>query len=704
MTPRAPRPGNGSRNNIWAQNRNDQQNRGPGQEPRNTPPARGGGVTHSTAPYNFIPFGPVVTASQLWPKEQALHRRQATRVPETLSGHIDLQLRPLTPLHIGGGADPDTLSVQRRGRSLLWPDTTDGIRAWIPGSTLRNNIRATLESILGAPITPSDTPITFRAPFTSDEGQQTAYSRSYWNTRRVTKITNEKVGILLPKSGWLVPSEKLKLAWTDLDKPESEGGLGVNDFLGCSLGELHQQPDLDQKLALLRDHKQFTTVHVIDDRKGRGKLSPPLPPSQGHPYALLLTGLGRSEGQKNAYAVRVLSLQEIKERKITPLQVPKTVLDDAASGWTEYQRLSLPAAETWGQGHLIPVFYDTAPDGTVAHIGFSSGFRIVARNTVKDAAENAGATLWPDGSREEDLCAVAALFGTVEEKAGDGESYAVASRISFGHALTEQLDETDDDDDVDVEKFFESRQNVTALAPKPQAFHTRLRQPDGRLVTYDTEGAQYRGREVYLHRWDPNGATTWESACDAHRATGGNLAAEGGAYGEPESNSNRPYRPLKAGNLTFHARVRFTNLSEPELGALLYALTLGDSQQGVPERPYLHAHKLGGLRALGLGSVGIRTELHLKNPARHHSWDAAPVCKPDSDRVDTLVHAFRDACTGLGVHTQLDAVERATRWVDRAPFVSTKEMSLTQHALRNPLEELTELFSSEKDQPPAGTP
>ena len=69
------------------------------------------------------------------------------------------------------------------------------------------------------------------------------------------------------------------------------------------------------------------------------------------------------------------------------------------------------------------------------------------------------------------------------------------------------------------------------------------------------------------------------------------------------TNVVRKITPIKRGS-HFHAKVRFQNLSELELGALLTVFDLaGESEKA--------AYKLGQGKSLGLGSVKMKATLHL---------------------------------------------------------------------------------------------
>jgi hypothetical protein len=79
---------------------------------------------------------------------------------------------------------------------------------------------------------------------------------------------------------------------------------------------------------------------------------------------------------------------------------------------------------------------------------------------------------------------------------------------------------------------------------------------------------------------------------------------------------------VRAG-VVFRGPVRFENLADEELGALLAALDL----------PKGAAHKLGMARPLGLGSIRIQATLRIQEPAlRYSSWEADGLLDPETTR------------------------------------------------------------------------
>jgi len=90
-------------------------------------------------------------------------------------------------------------------------------------------------------------------------------------------------------------------------------------------------------------------------------------------------------------------------------------------------------------------------------------------------------------------------------------------------------------------------------------------------------------------------------------------------------------KPINKG-ATFHGRIRFENLSEVELGALLFALHLPEGL----------AHKIGMGKPLGLGSVKITPKLYLSNRKQRYTdlfaeWDGL---KDETNKITGLKNTF----------------------------------------------------------------
>ncbi len=135
----------------------------------------------------------------------------------------------------------------------------------------------------------------------------------------------------------------------------------------------------------------------------------------------------------------------------------------------------------------------------------------------------------------------------------------------------------------------------TLLGPKPTSFQLYLDQIGARgvkdLKHYNNQ-VNIRGNKLYWHQTDSN---AWKNNFNP--------------------NTDAKIRPIASG-AKFYGKIRFENLSDIELGALLFAVDL----------PKNMAHKIGMAKPLGLGSVRINANLILSNRINRYKnlfaeWD-----------------------------------------------------------------------------------
>ena len=148
-------------------------------------------------------------------------------------------------------------------------------------------------------------------------------------------------------------------------------------------------------------------------------------------------------------------------------------------------------------------------------------------------------------------------------------------------------------------------------SPKPTTFqhYVEQNQPDdiGQLKHYDSSGARLRGHKLYWHK----GRTTVNDLADPTAS-------------QTLDTQHTMIRPVKPG-AKFQFRVHFENLSDRELGALLWVAELAAASSG-------RRLKLGMAKAYGAGSVSLDAALHLiDRKARYalllnsDAWDAAEI-------------------------------------------------------------------------------
>jgi len=225
------------------------------------------------------------------------------------------------------------------------------------------------------------------------------------------------------------------------------------------------------------------------------------------------------------------------------------------------------------------LFYLLDSKGDLIFFGPTQMFRLPFGKSVRDFV--------PASHRQDqDLDFAEAMFGYVGK--GSEKTEARAGRVFVGDARA-----LDGQGDVMLSADIVTPDILGS--PKPSTFQHYLVQPDtaanNRLLLKHYASATpgetvIRGHKLFWHR--------------------GNVSLEQFKYRHERDTEERKskqltgIRPIKLG-VKFRFRVNFENLSEVELGALLWALDL----------PAEHAHKLGMAKPLGLGSVRMTPTLHV---------------------------------------------------------------------------------------------
>ncbi|GIX46060.1 MAG: hypothetical protein KatS3mg131_0271 [Candidatus Tectimicrobiota bacterium] len=346
------------------------------------------------------------------------------------------------------------------------------------------------------------------------------------------------------------------------------------------------------------------------------------------------------------------------------VRIPDDVLDrfHSEDQITQWQQKAFPTDQPkagcrTAPGHLRdgePVFFLTDDAGNLVFLGRAQMFRFPYDLSPED--------LVPEEIRSARLDFAEAIFGKVDENG------AIKGRVQF-------------EDAVAVEggpEWYESLLVPQILsAPKPTTFQHYLAQ-DGRkdkdeLTTYlEGDRTTIRGHKLYWHRWDERSGIAQVKEPNDH-----DRRLEDLQQVSPADTQHTIIRPVKAG-VVFAGRVRFENLTDLELGALLAALEL----------PEGCCHRLGMGKPLGLGSVRIKTRLCLVDrAARYRAWQpTGEIAGEDGSRFRTafenamLQHARSSGETlltdqqGLRQIARLDALYQMLSWVNRPSRDATRYM------------------------------
>lgn len=547
------------------------------------------------APYTFVRIEPHVMPS---PLEEPDHGRP---LPDGLCGELVVSWQVEKPFLVGG----------REGENNA-PFTVGGVPA-IPGASLRGLLRSVLEIASYARL----------APFLADRyfGVRD-FEHPSWKHR----ITQRKPGGYgrvhysgdrrpVPVPGlpaWLVPSGRD--AWTlqpcrMVLVPVSEllrhlddevtarqwHGMTLPDKLAILPSRLRGRFPLSE-LGIVLDPKSGRRLegnHAFEDRHGTlvmaGRWESWANGVRDKKYEAVF--LEPTPGDRPPPAVPLST--EVFARFDTA-EPPEAIPADGKTARTlwRFWRCEVKA----GRAGRVPVFYEGDPalaaqEGSPApadfYLSLTRFMRIPHRFSVAAALRR---TQHDDGGPERlDFCQ--ALFGHVPDEAAEGShpvpsKRAWRSRLFFSQALV------DDPSVVHHEEV-----TGVAMAPKPSFHPFYLRRPDGAAgdapFDWSNEAMQLAGRKRYV----PRDAARWpqpepEPADRQHDAPASRMTFIG---------NRAPDQPL-----TFTGRIRFHNLLPVELGALVWALTLGEHGAGTRKR----RHMLGRGKVHGYG----QTQVHIVQP------------------------------------------------------------------------------------------
>ncbi len=205
----------------------------------------------------------------------------------------------------------------------------------------------------------------------------------------------------------------------------------------------------------------------------------------------------------------------------------------------------------------IPVFFKKNNDGAIESIGLSYLYKLPYSKRINDCIPTKHQESIPDLTD--------CVFGS--------STLGLKGRIQVGHAFFI-------DNGKSIEKNPTCHEPLMG-SPKPSYYPIYLFQKgkkgilDGKYNTYMTDGAQLKGWKRYPVHESYN--STFQFSKDQKKNTS-------------------PFTPLPAGS-SFQTKIRFHNLKEIELGALLYSITLCDEKEAF--------HTLGFAKPYGFGKMQL---------------------------------------------------------------------------------------------------
>ncbi|MDD3925067.1 MAG: TIGR03986 family CRISPR-associated RAMP protein [bacterium] len=688
----------------------------------------------ATAPYNFVPLPnciyTVANGIEANGREIRPWKMHDQFVPGTHSGWIDLSIKTLTPLFIRGPViRSDDKWDKRDSRLRPEPFTTPDGRPLIPGSSLRGMIRTLVEILSFSKIVP----VTEERPFFRDmsPGRLADSYREHFidelgNLASGVDISSgdsvniKAAGYRARVRAGIVKREGAKWAiqecgLTRVEQSLIKETLNINSLLYGSGPMATPSQELQHRHVYVKGDEEEQN-YFFEKKIRNGKLRHPdfylhfrkvsaisLQPQDGSQEGVLvITG-----GIPNKHLEFVFLLS--KEKRMITINNDLWDRFHDEDQITQWQEKAFPKDKPTencrrDKGYLCdgePVFFliddfaktNENPDGLV-FFGRAQMFRFPYDLSPVD--------LIPREIRNADLDLAEVIFGMVNQGKSK-KGLAIRGRVFFEDVVA---------NGSKPEWFEEIIVPRILSSPKITCFQHYLTQ-DGtkggeNLTTYlQGDHTVIRGHKLYWHRWDSEGINAVREFSN-HDELRYNKLRDDLQSDSPIDSQHTIIRPVKTG-VTFFGRIRFENLTNIELGALLCALQL----------PEDCAHKLGMGKPLGLGTVQIESKLNLIDRARRYAcWENNGILENDGsgfikrfeeamlDHAKSSHETIDENKTGLQKIARIEALFYILNWKRRPPELSSTDyiMSLDKFRSRQVLPTPHKVFRENEPAWPSDPP
>jgi CRISPR-associated protein (TIGR03986 family) len=564
-------------------------------QPQNIDPKR-----RALAPYNFVEL-----PERIAKVDQQQLPPQNRFDPQRHSGWLDCRLTTAAPAYVRAALTLEQARAQLKSKDLdafFYVERED--QPVIPGSSLRGLFRALIEIISYSKVSEvAATRLIYRAV-----GDTTSHGKRYRD--RVMQV-DEREKLCDPKmmggylrqigSDWYIrPAQEIHGAsFAVLREPERS--TSYFDNLKKNLAQVDGCRNAYKIYVKTKDYEYYVTRGGYSVGKVVAYEPSPAPKNGWVEATLALSGPMASKRSEAVIFAEDPTAELLK------------LSDDQVAAYRE--QVSKEQEKLVGKGGALrdgqPVFYTLNPPGEansdepVEFFGHCRMLRLPYRRSPRDLVPE-------ELRRETDLDLTEAIFGFTKQtdanfgfdKQADGKrlSNAYAGRVFFGDA-----------------RLVPGQTDIWLLAhraitphvlgtPKPTTFQHYLVQTqpnkfeigrdkrgqpkyETRLADYTEPQAVIRGHKLYWHKGE---------------VKLGDIESQGKAKDAVLTR----IRPLRAG-VEFSFRIRFDNLSDVELGALLWTLQVaGDDRYRL---------KLGMGKPLGLGALKIESELRLLDRAARYA-------------------------------------------------------------------------------------
>lgn len=507
------------------------------------------------APYNFIPFSEV---KSVYADKPPAHNSMESKL---ISGEIEYEMTAQTPIFTDDG-------------KCHFHKDANGQYS-IPGSSIRGLIRNNVQILGCASLNDDidDYALMYRDVTNTDKKSEKGteqYSAILGIGSGAVGIpTKEKAGYLVKEGTYyyIYPTclKKIKKEWGEVnyytvsEKEISERAKKFSYEFFKKGDKWISQAELDKGFQQVKpkhyEAVQENEAYVPYYKKASYSLDKTEVTAIGESGVYEKEGVvvssGKMKEKKAIYIIPEIDRDLIKER----IEIPKEDIEsfkidfkrreNTLGGKQEKKFFDLPE-----EGEEKPVFY--LQEGFHVYFGFTPRLRIFYKYKIKDGL--------PDSQRKDVIDYAKAIFGYSNKTYG-GKQQSYKSRVSFSDAVI-----------CGGDNFEQKKTSVILAEPKPTSYLDYLLQ-NLKKTSYNTDKFQLRGvKQYWLH-------SKTVLSKDA----------------EEKENVKSDMYPLPKG-VKFIGKVRFKNLTEEELGLLLWAIRLEkDSWMNI-----------GKAKSFGYGCVSVR--------------------------------------------------------------------------------------------------
>ncbi len=491
------------------------------------------------APYNFIPLNDKVVESEYrkWEKIPGFKNYD----DDKLTGYINLKIETKTPVYIRDMKEIND-KEDYQPTSFFFKDN----EFRIPGSSLRGLTRTMVEILSFGKFgfTEEERRFYFRA--VGDTSSRGIYYKKIMIDENDGCYPKIKAGILVKKGMYYYIKVSNSIYRINYDIKSRnlivEPKISLRNF---EFRTIYFKPEIP---VLHKQHQVPLKYALIT------KVSTNPKPEYKKGYIVSSGDFG-----KKKHMHWIIDEPGILERELNEKLIDEYINDESRDEKTDLLKM----LEKNKSG--VPCFFVEDESGNILAFGHTGMFRLPYSKSIKDHIP-------VDLTEENTLDITAAIFGDEKHHAG---------RVYFEDAFLSK----------EMKKESISMNEITPQilsGPKPTTFQQYLEQVDGiktdtKKLKHWNDEANIRGNKMYWHK---NVQTEKEFEFEGDK--------------EKFKKVTTKITSIKSGT-KFNGRIRFENLSEIELGALLFALEL----------PKNHYHKIGMAKPLGLGSIEITPELVL---------------------------------------------------------------------------------------------